>query len=388
LAIEVYAMNIKSNFPGGLLTRLVPVLVLGLALVGSSGSLFAQEYVGAEYCAQCHPLDASEADNYADWRTSGHRFILQEGEFAQHRPLPLPAGRHWDDISFVVGGHATKALYLDQDGKIITSATDRDGLPVDGMNQYNLLTGEWSDYHPGEDKPYDCGRCHTTGYSERGSMPGLPGTVGNWVFPGVECEVCHGPGNTMAVDQSAEACGTCHKHPNTDGIEAADGFIRSEGQYSEHVAGAHAELACVSCHNPHKDANVGIKNTCEDCHSDIAASYAKTLKGQARVACVECHMPFATLSGQQLAPFKGDRRTHIFNIDTNPFGNMFSADGNFVNLDANGKAAVTLDFACQRCHGGHSLNVLSVFAKGFHDRQPDQQQKAGPGKGFNVPMKN
>lgn len=99
-------------------------------------------------------------------------------------------------------------------------------------------------------------------------------------------------------------------------------------------------------------------------------------------------MPFATLSAQQLAPFKGDRRTHIFNIDTNPFGNMFSADGNFVKLDANGQAAVTLDFACQRCHGGHSLNVLSVFAKGFHDRQPDQQQKAGPGKGFNVPRKN
>ncbi|MGK2925023.1 MAG: cytochrome c3 family protein, partial [Lysobacterales bacterium] len=317
-------MNMKSNFPGGLLTRLVPVLVLGLTLVGSPGSLFAQEYVGAEYCAQCHPLDPSETDNYSDWRVSGHRFILQEGEFAQRRPLPLPEGLHWDDISFVVGGHATKALYLDQEGKIITSVTDHDGMPVDGMNQYNVLTGEWSDYHPGEDKPYDCGRCHTTGYTDRGSMPGLPGTVGNWVFPGVECEVCHGPGNTMAVDQSAEACGTCHKHPNTDGIEAVDGFVRSEGQYSEHVAGAHAELACVSCHNPHKDAEIGIKNTCEDCHTDIAASYAKTLKGQARVACVECHMPFATLSAQQLAPFKGDRRTHIFNIDTNPFGNMFS----------------------------------------------------------------
>jgi hypothetical protein len=64
-------------------------------------------------------------------------------------------------------------------------------------------------------------------------MPGLPDTVGNWVFPGVECEVCHGPGNEMQVNQLAEACGTCHKHPDTDGIEAANGFIRSEGQYSE-----------------------------------------------------------------------------------------------------------------------------------------------------------
>lgn len=377
----------------GLLAGLVPGLVPGLVLLGlislaGSSALLAQDHVGAEYCAQCHPLDPSEADNYQDWRTSGHRFILQEGEFAQHRPLPLPEGLSWDDISFVVGGHAIKAIYLDQDGKIITGVTDRDGLPVDGMNQYNLLTGEWSDYYPGEDKPYDCGRCHTTGYSERGSMPGLPGTVGNWVFPGVECEVCHGPGNTMEVNQLAEACGVCHKHPGTDGIEAVDGFIRSEGQYSEHVAGAHAELACVSCHNPHKDADIGIKNTCEDCHSDIAASYAQTLKGQARVACVECHMPFATLAGQPLGPFKGDRRTHIFNIDTNRFGNMFSADGNFVKLDADGQAAVTLDFACQRCHGGHSLNVLSIFAKDFHEPQLNQVQKAGPGKGFNVPVKN
>jgi hypothetical protein len=342
------------------------LVLLGLISLASSGPLLAQDYVGAEYCAQCHPLDPSEADNYGDWRTSGHRFILQEGDFAQHRALPLPEGLSWDDISFVVGGHATKAIYLDKDGKIITSVTDREGLPVEGMNQYNLLTGEWSDFHPGEDKPYDCGGCHTTGYSDRGSMPGLPGTVGNWIFPGVECEVCHGPGNTMEVNQLAEACGTCHKHPNTDGIEAVNGFIRSEGQYSEHVAGAHAELACVSCHNPHKDAAIGIKNTCEDCHSDIAASYALTLKGQARVECVECHMPFATLSGQPLGPFKGDRRTHIFNIDTNAFGNMFSEDGDFVKLDANGKAAVTLGFTCQRCHGGHSLNTLSVFAKGFH----------------------
>ena len=230
-------------------------LLMGLLMLAGSGTLLAQQdYVGAEYCANCHPLDPSEADNGADWRTSGHRFILQEGELAQHRSLPLPEGFSWDDISYVVGGHSAKAIYLDDTGHIITRTVDREGNPVDGMNQYNLLTGEWSDFHPGEDKAYDCGRCHTTGYNEIGSMPGLPGIEGSFKFPGVQCEVCHGPGNTMAVDQSAEACGTCHKHPDTDGIEAIDGFIRSEGQYSEFKAGAHDELACVSCHNPHKPA--------------------------------------------------------------------------------------------------------------------------------------
>jgi hypothetical protein len=384
LAIEVYAMNTKSNFwvgwrrfggRGSLLTG----LVLGLVLLGGSGALFAQDYVGAAFCANCHPLDPSEADNYGDWRTSGHRFILQEGVHAQHRPLPLPAGRTWDEISYVIGGHATKALYLDETGKLITSVVDREGLPVEGMNQYNLLTGEWSDFLPGEDRPYDCGRCHTTGYTDRGSMPGLPDTVGNWVFPGVECEVCHGPGNTMEVNQLAEACGSCHKHPDTDGIEAANGFIRSEGQYSEHVAGAHSELACVSCHNPHKDAEFGIKNQCEGCHTDIAESYALDLMAQAGVECADCHMPPATLSGQPLGPFEGDRKTHLFTINTDPYATMFTADGNAVKL-TDGKASVTLDFACQRCHGGHSLNTLSVFAKGFHERQLDRLQS---GEGLN-----
>ena len=347
--------------------RLAELVLLGLIALAGSGALLAQDYVGAEFCAQCHPLDASEADNYGDWRTSGHRFILQEGEFAQHRALPLPEGYSWDDISYVVGGHGPKAIYLDDSGHIITRTLDREGNPVDGMNQFNLLTGEWSDFRPGEDAPYDCGRCHTTGYIDRGSMPGLPGTVGNWQFPGVQCEVCHGPGSTMAVDQSAEACGTCHKHPDTDGIEAVDGFIRSEGQYSEFKAGAHAELACVSCHNPHKPAEFSIKKECADCHVDLAANYATSFKGQAGIQCEDCHMPYATLAAQPLGPHRGDRRTHIFTIDTRNGVSMFTEDGSEVKL-TDGKAAVTLDFTCQRCHQGTPVETLSNFAKGFHDK--------------------
>jgi len=343
-------------------------LALGMLVAVLPGALLAQTYVGADYCANCHPLDPSEADNYADWRTSGHRFILQEGVKAQHRALPLPEGFSWDDISYVVGGHSTKALYLDAQGNIITSVSDREGNPVAGSNQYNLLTGEWSDFNAGEDKTYDCGPCHTTGYDESGSMPGLPGIEGSFALPGVECEACHGRGFTMMVDQSAEACGTCHKHPGTDGIEAVNGFIRSEGQYSEFKAGAHSELACVSCHNPHKRAEFSIKVECEDCHSDLAERYATTFKGEAGIQCEDCHMPWATLSAQPLGPHKGDRRTHIFNIDTRADASMFSEDGSSVVLDSAGQAAVTVDFVCQRCHQGWELDLLSRIAEGFHER--------------------
>jgi hypothetical protein len=348
--------------------RATAALLAGLLLLAMAGpSMAQQDYVGAQYCANCHPLDSSEPDNLNLWRTSGHRFILMGADLAQHRAIPLPGGMSWDDISYVVGGFSTKAIFLDSQGKVVTSVTDADGQPVDGMNQYNLLTGEWSDFRPGEDVDYTCGECHTTGYLATGNQDGLPGIVGNWAFDGVQCEACHGPGGTMQINQLAEACGTCHQHPGTDGIEAVDGFIRSEGQYNEHMAGAHAPLACVSCHNPHKPAATGIETQCEDCHSGLAAEYATTFKGEAGIQCTDCHMPYATLSAQPLGPHKGDRRTHIFSIDTRNGANMFTEDGSMVQLDADGKAAVTLDFVCQRCHQGTPISTLASFAKGFHD---------------------
>jgi len=74
----------------------------------------------------------------------------------------------------------------------------------------------------------------------------------------------------------------------------------------------------------------------------------------------------ATLSAQALGPNRGDMRTHIFYINTDPDANMFTPDGKNVALSG-GKGAVTLDFACQRCHQGASLDELARFAKDFHN---------------------
>jgi hypothetical protein len=55
---------------------------------------------------------------------------------------------------------------------------------VEGANQYNMewiVAGKWTNYHAGEkNKKYDCGRCHTTGYSDEGHQDGLEGIVGTW----------------------------------------------------------------------------------------------------------------------------------------------------------------------------------------------------------------
>ena len=85
------------------------------------------------------------------------------------------------------------------------------------------------------------------------------------------------------------------------------------------------------------------------------------------VDCEDCHMPPATLSAQPLGPKTGDMSTHIFAINTDPAASLFTSDGSAV-ATTNGEAAVTLDFACQRCHQGASLNELARLADGFHDR--------------------
>jgi hypothetical protein len=84
------------------------------------------------------------------------------------------------------------------------------------------------------------------------------------------------------------------------------------------------------------------------------------------VECIDCHMPPATLSGAPLGPNEGDMRSHIFNINTDADASMFTPDGSQLAL-SEGEGAVTLDFVCQRCHTGTSLETLAKFADDFHN---------------------
>jgi len=329
-------------------------LVLGLAILITPLCIMAQEYEGAEYCAGCHE------EQYSEWKSSGHPHIFMEAQNAKYRPIPLPDGQAWDDISYVVGGHRWRALYLDDSGNLITS----------GQSQYNILTGEWSTYQADGTPEADCGSCHTTNWVA-GAGP-LPGIGGTFAFPGVECEECHGPGfGSMNKDESAELCGQCHIRGNSDSIAASGGFIRHNSQYNEFLASPMSDMNCVDCHNPHKSARVGIVKTCESagCHAAEGAAFANNPMSDYGVECIDCHMPYASLSspGQQLGPNKGDIRTHIFKINTDPAASMFSQDGNSVVLTG-GKGAVTLNFACKRCHQTANVNELAKFAKNFHNQ--------------------
>ncbi|NIO07691.1 MAG: hypothetical protein GTO40_06655, partial [Deltaproteobacteria bacterium] len=146
----------------------------------------ARGYAGPQVCARCH------VDKYNDYRASGHPKKLRPAAEARAWGVPLPAGYQWSDISYVIGGARWKARFVDKQGYIVTSTGPEKNKA--GDNQYNLATGRWVNYHPGEKKPYDCGTCHTSGYTKDGHQDGLPGMVGTWAFPGISCEGCHGPG--------------------------------------------------------------------------------------------------------------------------------------------------------------------------------------------------
>ncbi|MFQ5903825.1 MAG: hypothetical protein ACE5JO_09050, partial [Candidatus Binatia bacterium] len=104
-------------------------------------------YVGPQKCAQCHLAI------YDGYRATGHPYKLRPVEEARLAGLPVPEGYTWDDISYVIGGFRWKSRYVGKDGYIITmTGKNRD---VKGKNQYNLATGTWSNYHPGEKKPYN-----------------------------------------------------------------------------------------------------------------------------------------------------------------------------------------------------------------------------------------
>jgi len=320
----------------------------------------AQDYAGSEKCFRCHP------QKYNDWKTSGHPYKLRSSSDAKFAPVPLPKGYSWDDISYMIGGFRWKARYMDKNGFIIT--TDKEGKPM--PTQWNIQSGAWVNYLPGEKKKYDCGGCHTTGYSKTGNQDGLPGIVGTWAAPGIQCEACHGPGgnHVRAGDKSkikritsSELCGQCHIRGEKGKIPAAKGFIDHHEQYNEYMASPHAgKIDCQTCHDPHKPARFGIRKPCAECHDKAAASFKGSRMEKSGVQCIDCHMPRAGRSAGLMGFKEGDIRTHNWKISPDPKASMFSSDGKFAI------GILTLDFVCLHCHQSRDVNWAAQYAKQAH----------------------
>ncbi len=343
-------------------------------------------YVGSAACAECHE------ELYDVFIQSGHPYKLNKVVDGQPPEYPFteiadpPEGYTWDDISYVIGGYNWKARFIDQDGFIITG-------DADATTQYNLwndeleMGDEWVAYHAGEEKPYDCGSCHTTGYTTSGNQDDLPGMIGTWAEDGVQCEECHGPGSShvnhpmsfgMDIDRHPAACNECHSQGEVEIVEASDGFVQHHDQYGELFQGKHAVIDCVMCHDPHagvvqlREAKLPTTRTnCEDCHFKEVQVQNNSIHERINVKCIDCHMPRLTQNAVgDPERFTGDLRTHMMVIDPEQIG-QFSEDGSVA------LSQLSLDFACRSCHseGGDATvktdEELILGAKGYHTPQPE-----------------
>jgi hypothetical protein len=337
----------------------------------------APAYVGRDACKECH------ADQHAAYMTTGHAFALSKiadgaaPMFPESEVSEPPAGLTWDDIQYVIGGYGWMARFVDKQGNLVTG-------DADALTQYNLenrtlkTDAGWVAYHAGEEVAFDCARCHTTGYIAEGNQDGLPGLIGTWVEDGVGCENCHGPGSnhvnapyqvSMAIVRDSAACGACHSRTEVTTIEAHDGFIDHNQQYSELFSSKKRVMACVDCHNPHQSTIYGDgadRSDCETCHFE--QDEHQKITDRKHASCVDCHMPRITMSAvADPARFSGDVRTHMFAI--NPFAKtQFNKDGTQAEPD------IAVEFACKGCHSEagrapvlEDARLLEV-ATGFHDR--------------------
>ncbi|MCP5098331.1 MAG: hypothetical protein GY943_22510, partial [Chloroflexi bacterium] len=338
-------------------------------------------YVGSEACAECHE------ELYDVVMQSGHPWKLNPVVDGQPPEYPFtnvpepPEGYTWDDITYVIGGYNWKARFIDQDGFIITG----DENATTQFNLYNddiELGNNWVAYHAGEEKPYNCGSCHTTGYSPEGNQDGLPGLIGTWAEPGVHCEECHGPGSLhtnhpmafgMEIDRDAEACGDCHFRGAVEEVDASGGFIKHHEQYEELFQSKHITIDCVICHDPHsgvvQNRELGgptTRTTCENCHFEQELNKENEQHARFALDCIDCHMPRVTKSAVGDAEhFTGDLRTHLMAIVPTQIG-QFSEDG------STALSQLGLDFACRSCHneddfgGALSDEALIESATDYH----------------------
>lgn len=214
------------------------------------------EFIKSDDCGVCHTVQ------YASFAQSGHPFKLNKvingaqpvypfttltgvlerifdddldipGGFADPGPgtdnsLGTPVT--WNDVSYVIGGYYWKARFIDQAGAIVT------GTEV----QYNFATNGMAAYHNNEqDKPYNCGNCHTTGWQHYDAtlnpnrQDDLAFMDGTFSEGGVHCEACHSAGSA---------------HAKFSGTIVRDATPRSLADLTAADAGYGKAVACGECH--------------------------------------------------------------------------------------------------------------------------------------------
>ncbi len=162
-----------------------------------------------------------------------------------------------------------------------------------------------------EDQVEDCLHCHVTDVR---SVRLRSKPVGN--DRGIRCEGCHGPAGNhlkavalslpdLAIGQARMSghaqknamCADCHRAPAGAQIESRD-YVRFQSPNlvkSRCFTASNGALDCVTCHNPHKDAETSpafYDKICLECHrAGPTAGQLITCPIEPTRGCVKCHMP-------------------------------------------------------------------------------------------------
>lgn len=326
----------------------------GLGFVEDPMRVEPSPFVGAGRCAECH------SEIVRAQQSSHHALTLRDASDPEE--LPLPDGPIADPEAPGVShriGREGGALTVETEAageefravidRLIGSGrhastpvgTDEQGRPRElrishyaGGVGWDLTTGHPED--PGvpdgflgrpleRDEQERCLDCHATNYRE--ILAGSGPTLGD---RGIGCERCHGPAGNhlLAVDlgfpspaiarpkratagQVVGLCGDCHK-PQDSGPSMFDSsepmFVRFQAAtlvrspcYSKSPASA--KFDCVSCHDPHRDAETDPRPyevACLSCHAGPSGPPVEPALDPASQVpcpvdplqgCVDCHMP-------------------------------------------------------------------------------------------------
>jgi hypothetical protein len=183
--------------------------------------------------------------------------------------------------------------------------------------------------------PEECLQCHTTGYEKKS---------GTFLFEGVTCEACHGPGDAMERNVTVEQCAECHSSP----------FPTYE-EWKE-SGPSHIEARCILCHDEHTSELKGVTptDTCTTCHEFHLEEITQTKHYENNVECSECHMYVSPVDFEKGVPASTG---HSFLMNEDQLDCNTCHDRTLNKHDELGEKA----FACLSCHGEiHSLELRLI----------------------------
>jgi tetratricopeptide (TPR) repeat protein len=294
-------------------------------------------YVGSARCAECHASIARSQ------RGSHHARTFWAGSALNRLPLPAdplpdpanPAVVHMfrregetTRIETRVDGQPYRALlaYAFGSGDLGLTPVGRDeagawyelrmsryadNLAWDrttGQEIVPTVPSEWLGKTLNGDELRRCVDCHTT--APRAARTDAGALAGD---RGIGCERCHGPGGNhlkavaagladlaiarpklVSGEPIVRLCGRCHSPKGRTVSPSDPGSVRFQATtltWSRCYTQSRDQLDCVTCHNPHRDAETSAafyEAKCLECHGPSSTTHCPVNPTR---DCIGCHMP-------------------------------------------------------------------------------------------------